>query len=230
MDFDARKSNFAIHVPNDQIDFQPKFLVAMDSSNSGEQMQNNEIVFLDGSLDDDSDDNKATNDDHDRNCFQDTDDFFTTGEEVDLKYDGIVDMVWTDTDDSDEPFQDSDGALYYICEKCTFVCIDRATLIQHTNENHLKSRPPRRRNNNSALRFSDIADSDDNGFDTSDEKAKINHSIISSSSSTSSLTPPPMVVPQSSSPLDDLKPYKCHICHKRLSTKANLRGHLTIHR
>lgn len=232
------KQKFINQLESDQIDFQRKFLVAMDSSTS-ERLQSNEIVFLDGTLNDEEENDDGAAYDKDDN--NDEPECFFEGEEVDLSQtDGIVQMeLATEIDDIDEPYQDSDGALYYICEKCSFVCIDHATLLQHSNENHPKSRPHRRqRKNNSALRSSDDIgnyysdDSIHNQTTLSYEQATSTTLSLPSSSPSS---PPPLEPLQplqpslSSSSFDDQKPYECEICHKRLSTLANLRGHITIH-
>lgn len=233
-------------------DFRPKFLVAMDSSrSSSERLKNNEIVFLDGSLNGTEEDEGFAVNSSDNTYDDDDDDvepaFFVEGDEVDLSQpdDGIVHMeLATEIDDSDEPYQDSNGALYYICEKCTFVCIDHSTLVQHTNEKHPKNQPPPRpRNNNSALRSSNTGSYFDD-FIHIKETVLSQENVTSTSllvpsvqpvqepSPSPSLSPsPPPLQPLSPSPqfIDDQKPYECKICHKRLSTRANLRGHLTIH-
>lgn len=242
-----RNQNFVVQLDRAPVDFRQNFLVAMDSSS--ERLKNNEYVFLDGSSNGKEEEYEGDAVNSSDNTYDDDDvepAFFVEGDEVDLSQpdDGIVHMeLATEIDDSDEPYQDSDGALYYICEKCTFVCIDHATLVQHTNEKHPKNQPPPRpRNNNSALRSSNTS----NYFDDfvhikeavlSQEKVKpITHSLFSpplqpiqqpTPSPSPSPSPPPLQSlsssPQSltlsTSLMEDLKPYECEICHKRVSTK-----------
>lgn len=222
MDLHGKTANFIIQSAGqtDRIDFQPKFLVAMDSSDGGEQMQHNEIVFLDGSIGEEDEENTA--DKHERDCF-------IEGEEVDLSLaDGMdqMDLSTDIDDDTNEPYHDGEGALYYICDKCTFVCIDFATLKQHSNQSHPEKRP---RNNNSALGFSEIAEHlNHNEIDPSHEEAA-SATITSLSLPSPASTSASSSSSSSSSSFDDLKPFECEICHKRLSTRANLRGHMTIH-
>lgn len=257
MEFGNKK--FIIQLERERTDLRPKFLVAMDSSNSSiEQLKCNEIVFLDESLNDsdaahdgDSNNDYYECDDDDGDDDDDRPECFIEGEEVDLSQsdDGIDGIEFTaDLDDIEEPYQDSDGALYYICEKCTFVCINHATLVQHTNENHPKNQPPQRpRNNNSALRSSGTGIfSDDSvrskGTTLGQKQVTPTKSLLSPVKRSLPVQPvfsPPPLQPLSLAPsptltlssalIEDLKPYECKICHKRLSTKANLRGHLTTH-
>lgn len=252
---DLGKKNFIIQLDNDRIDLKRKIFVAMDSnsnsSSSSEQLKCNEVLFLDESLNDGEDDGDATNDGDNNDDYydddaRDTPEFFVEGEEVDLSQpeDGIVHMeLATEIDDCEEPYQDSAGVLYYICEKCTFVCIDHATLVQHTNEKHPKNQPQRPRNNNSALRSSGtghfLDDFIHNKEITLSQKQPVTStksisSPVQPSSPVQSTSPLPPQSPSSSVTLstslfEDLKPYECEICHKRLSTRANLRGHMTIH-
>lgn len=232
MEFDMRNRNFIIQLQDGQMDLQPKFYVAIDSDSNG-QLESSEFVFLDGTfehVDDDDDDGDASN--NGPHCCD------GDGEEVDLSQtnDNIHMEFASDIDDIDEPFKDSDGVLYYICDQCTFVCVDRPTLLQHSNENHPKQRPYRPNTNNSALRMR-------NSGNHSNDLIHGNHfnaeqvTPSNSSSSLISLSPPsPSQSPSPSSPppallssFDETKLYECEICHKRLSTKANLRGHITIH-
>lgn len=231
-------------IQSDQNDLQRKFMVAMDI-NSSEQLQCNEILFLDGSLNDEEfDGDGAANCDDDDDAKNDEPVCFFEGEEVDLSQtDGMVQMeLATDIDDIDEPYKDSDGALYYICDKCMFVCIDHATLMQHSNENHPKNRPTHRRprTNNSALRSNDDTrnyysdDSMQNETTLSRQEHLTSYSLrVSPPLSSPTPLPPLQLLPSlsssSSSSFDDPKLYECEICHKRLSTAANLRGHITIH-
>lgn len=249
---ELRNQNFVIQLEREQMDFQPKFLVAMDSStSSGKRLQNNEIVFLDGAsngVEEYSDGDAVNSSDSTYDDDSIEPHFFVEGDEVDLSQpdDGIVHMeLAAEIDDSDEPYQDCDGALYYICEKCTFVCIDHATLVQHTNEKHPKNQPPTRpRTNNSALRSGNAANYLDD-FIYNNETALSQERVTSTTLSSPPVQPtkepspsPPPLQPLSMSPqsltlsttlIEDLKPYECEICHKRLSTRANLRGHITIH-
>lgn len=225
--------NFAFELESDQIGVQRKFMVAIDSSR---RLQSDEIVFLDGALNGNDDEEEEEEEGSPTNSSDDMESFFQ-GEEVDLSQtDGIVEMdvAASDIDDTDEPYQDSDGVLYYICDKCTFVCIDHATLTQHTNENHPKIRFPsqqrRHRTNNSALRSSD----DYENFYSNDSIQKDHQEQTTTAApftlpSQTSPSPPASALILTSSSIDIQKPYECEICHKRLSTAANLRGHITTH-
>lgn len=196
MELRAKNRNFIMQLQNDQIDFQPKFCVAMDSMSS-KQLQNNELVFLDGIFDrekqnDDAAAAAANNDETETSCFFE-------GEEVDLNAtDGIVHMrLATDIDDIDEPYKDSDGRLYYVCEKCAFICVDRATLLKHSSEIH---RPKlhhqhqrRQRNNNSALRLSD----DQNHLDDFlNNETNLSQEQAATPNTSASPPPPPPLQPE----------------------------------
>lgn len=141
-------------------------------------------------------------------------DLFVEGEEVDLnKIDEpitIEHLIATPINDVDEPYKDSNGGLYYICGKCKFVCSDRVTLMRHTAENHTKMHRYNK-NSDDTLQYS-VQNVHKNDTESISEPINVKDTDN-----------------EQLNEIDRLKPYQCEICFKRLSTKTNLRGHITTH-
>lgn len=213
MDSNDAHLTFVIKMDDEQLDHiktEPLYYML----NEGDDGRKGEMVLL--QIVDSLNDEEKEEDDEEDEC-----DLFIEGEEVDLnQYNDNVNIepVMTHINDVDEPYKDGNGGLYYICEKCQFVCVDRVTLMRHTAENHTKMHrryenvigsfqypAPIQQENQPNLSHPETKN-DENKTETEheDEKQQIDE-------------------------FDVMKPYQCEICFKRLSTKANLRGHITIH-
>lgn len=123
-------------------------------------------------------------------------DIYVEGEEVDLTQSSGIFRLEPEMEmnDIDEPYKDSNGELYYMCDNCAFVCVNRAALLRHTTKMHSENRQ--------------------NGKTSSDNTYLASQTIDSHATDLINF---------------NLKPFQCEICFKRLSTKANLMGHITTH-
>lgn len=191
--------NVVIKIENDEIErikTEPEFYPA-DEVDDKDRIEINELAFLQGIF----------------GGMDEERDFYVEDKEVDLNQ--INDVIKMepeiDINDADEPYKDSNGGLYYICEECRFVCIDRMTLQQHTAENH-----------SNGQQFIGIS------IESSHHPEQIiETSHFNGNASNSNQTQ--MMEHVEFNAEDLLKPYQCEICFKRLTTKANLRGHMTTH-
>lgn len=195
MESNGTHLNVVIKIENDEIEHiktEPEFYPA-DEEDDKDRVEINELAFLQGIF----------------GAMDEERDFYVEDEEVDLNQ--INDVIKMepeiDINDANEPYKDSNGGLYYICEECQFVCIDRVTLQQHTDENHSNSQ-----------QFIGISIDSLRHPEQIIEMSHFNGNGANSMSEHIEFSP------------EDLqKPYQCEICFKRLTTKANLRGHLTTH-